>query len=71
MQHPGNNSKTLQTLTSHWPDGGEALPRGSVGALLELLLAHRAEGEGYVETGRIVTVMEEVFDNREDVIRIR
>jgi hypothetical protein len=41
--------------------------------ILALLLEHRGEmtpeGRGYVETGRVVALMEDVFDNREDVIR--
>lgn len=30
VQHPGENSPSLQQLTSHWPEGGTALPRSSV-----------------------------------------
>ncbi len=40
---------------------------------LALLLAHRGEttrqGQGYVETSRVISVLEDVFDNREDIIR--
>ena len=39
VQHPGERSKSLDSLTSHWPDGGDAIPRPSVvsiqGKLLE------------------------------------
>jgi len=30
IQHPGANSKSLENLTSHWPEGGSALPKPSV-----------------------------------------
>jgi secreted PhoX family phosphatase len=30
IQHPGANSKSLDKLTSHWPEGGSALPKPSV-----------------------------------------
>jgi len=30
VQHPGENSPTLQELTSHWPDGGNSIPRSAV-----------------------------------------
>jgi secreted PhoX family phosphatase len=30
VQHPGEKSKNLQSLRSHWPDGGENLPRPAV-----------------------------------------
>lgn len=33
IQHPGGDSKSLDKLTSHWPDGGDAIPRGSVVAI--------------------------------------
>jgi secreted PhoX family phosphatase len=33
IQHPGGDSPTLDQLTSHWPDGGDAIPRGSVVAI--------------------------------------
>jgi secreted PhoX family phosphatase len=43
VQHPGETSPNLQSLTSHWPDGGEAKPRSSVvvlsGSLLEKITA--------------------------------
>jgi secreted PhoX family phosphatase len=39
VQHPGENSPALDQLTSHWPEGGESLPKPSVvmiqGELLE------------------------------------
>ncbi|MBK8493044.1 MAG: DUF839 domain-containing protein [Saprospirales bacterium] len=41
VQHPGENSGRPTTLTSHWPDGGEAIPRPAVitirGAALDAL----------------------------------
>jgi hypothetical protein len=41
--------------------------------VLSVLLAHRGEGtplgRGYVETTSVITLIEDVFDNREDVIR--
>lgn len=43
VQHPGENSESLEGLTSHWPDGGNAYPRPSVvvltGPLLETYCA--------------------------------
>ncbi|MFN4260532.1 MAG: PhoX family protein [Gemmataceae bacterium] len=33
VQHPGENSKSLTELTSHWPFGGADLPRSSVVAI--------------------------------------
>lgn len=33
VQHPGERSKALDALTSHWPDGGDSLPRPSVVAI--------------------------------------
>ena len=30
VQHPGENSKTIDKLTSHWPGGGNSLPKPSV-----------------------------------------
>ncbi|MCB0327011.1 MAG: DUF839 domain-containing protein [Bdellovibrionales bacterium] len=30
VQHPGENSKSLSELTSHWPEGGNAIPKPSV-----------------------------------------
>ncbi len=39
VQHPGENSSSLKELTSHWPQGGNSLPKPSVicisGPLLE------------------------------------
>ena len=41
VQHPGENSGSTETLNSHWPDGGDALPRPGVitvsGPLLDKL----------------------------------
>lgn len=43
VQHPGEESKALDRLTSHWPDGGSTLPRPAViaitGPALEKLAA--------------------------------
>jgi len=43
VQHPGEQSKSLESLTSHWPHGGNSLPSPSVvcihGPLLEALNA--------------------------------
>lgn len=33
VQHPGENSQSLEALTSHWPEGGSALPKSTVVAL--------------------------------------
>jgi hypothetical protein len=33
IQHPGSLSKSLDQLTSHWPNGGDALPRPAVVAI--------------------------------------
>jgi len=33
IQHPGENSETLDKLTSHWPDGGDSVPRPTVLAI--------------------------------------
>ena len=33
VQHPGEGSKSRETLTSHWPDGGNSLPRSCMVAL--------------------------------------
>ena len=30
IQHPGECSKNLEELTSHWPDGGNSIPRSAV-----------------------------------------
>ena len=30
VQHPGEGSKDINALSSHWPDGGSSLPRSSV-----------------------------------------
>ncbi len=43
VQHPGENSDSTDALDSHWPDGGDALPRPGVicvsGPLLDQLTA--------------------------------
>lgn len=33
VQHPGNGTKSLDKLTSHWPHGGNSIPRSSVVAI--------------------------------------
>ncbi len=33
VQHPGEESASLDQLTSHWPDGGKAIPRPAVVAI--------------------------------------
>jgi len=33
VQHPGEGSKDLENPTSHWPDGGKAMPKPSVIAI--------------------------------------
>jgi len=33
VQHPGEESESLARLTSHWPDGGDAVPRPAVVAI--------------------------------------
>jgi secreted PhoX family phosphatase len=33
VQHPGEESPSLEELSSHWPDGGEAIPRPAVVAI--------------------------------------
>ena len=33
VQHPGEESKSLDSLTSHWPGGGKAIPRPAVVAI--------------------------------------
>lgn len=42
VQHPGEYSLSMNQLTSHWPDGGEAIPKPAVvaiqGRLLEEIL---------------------------------
>ena len=30
VQHPGSKSKSLDQLTSNWPDGGNSVPKSSV-----------------------------------------
>ncbi|MCB9026668.1 MAG: DUF839 domain-containing protein [Bdellovibrionaceae bacterium] len=33
VQHPGETSKSIQNLTSHWPEGGDHIPRPTVVAI--------------------------------------
>jgi secreted PhoX family phosphatase len=43
IQHPGETSKSLDSLNSHWPDGGSAIPRSAVivisGPVLDKLMS--------------------------------
>ena len=45
VQHPGEMSKSLDQLTSHWPDGGDTLPRSSVVTITGPTLEKLVEGE--------------------------
>ena len=38
VQHPGDRTKSMDEMTSHWPDGGNAVPRPSVVAITGPLL---------------------------------
>jgi secreted PhoX family phosphatase len=46
VQHPGSASKSMDQLTSHWPDGGDSVPRSSVvtisGPALDQLVSGQA-----------------------------
>lgn len=46
VQHPGETTRSPDNITSHWPDGGEAMPSCAVialsGPLLDRLVAGRA-----------------------------
>lgn len=33
VQHPGEESKSVESPTSHWPEGGKAMPRPAVVAI--------------------------------------
>ncbi|MDA8980334.1 DUF839 domain-containing protein, partial [Chitinophagales bacterium] len=43
VQHPGESSQSRDALTSHWPEGGDSIPRSGVivisGESLSTLLA--------------------------------
>jgi secreted PhoX family phosphatase len=43
VQHPGERSRSMDALTSHWPDGGNSVPKPAVvaisGPLLDTILA--------------------------------
>ncbi|MEZ4704097.1 MAG: DUF839 domain-containing protein [Bdellovibrionota bacterium] len=45
VQHPGEETKTVSKLTSHWPDGGSSIPKPSViviqGPALEAISAKK------------------------------
>ena len=45
VQHPGETSKALDQLTSHWPDGGQSVPRSSVVVISGPTLDKLVEGE--------------------------
>jgi len=38
VQHPGERSKSLDSLTSHWPEGGKSIPKSAVVAISGELL---------------------------------
>lgn len=46
VQHPGEDSKSLDQLTSHWPDGGTSVPKSALvqirGPLLDRISARSA-----------------------------
>lgn len=44
VQHPGETSQSMEALTSHWPDGGDAIPRSSVLAITGPLLEELSLG---------------------------
>ncbi|MES2855046.1 MAG: alkaline phosphatase PhoX, partial [Bdellovibrionota bacterium] len=44
VQHPGENSKTRDALVSHWPDGGDSMPRSAVVAITGPLLKQIQSG---------------------------
>jgi len=50
VQHPGENSPSMAALSSHWPDGGDSMPRPSVvvlsGQLLDQFSATATEKAG-------------------------
>lgn len=46
VQHPGEVTNSLDKVTSHWPDGGDALPRSSVIAISGPALDKLMEGPG-------------------------
>lgn len=45
VQHPGEGSKDLENLTSHWPEGGEAKPKPSVVCISGQALKDLMQGE--------------------------
>lgn len=44
VQHPGIGSPSIRELHSHWPDGGDSLPRSAVVAIQGPLLEELLEG---------------------------
>jgi len=45
VQHPGERSKDLENLTSHWPEGGTAQPKPSVVCIYGQGLKDLMQGE--------------------------
>ena len=43
VQHPGENSTDVNNLTSHWPEGGGAIPRSAVVAIQGKLLEENSK----------------------------
>jgi uncharacterized protein len=46
VQHPGEETKSLDKITSHWPDGGNSIPKSSVVAISGPALDRLVEGVG-------------------------
>jgi uncharacterized protein len=46
VQHPGEETKSLDKMTSHWPEGGKAVPKSSVVAISGPALDRLLEGPG-------------------------
>lgn len=45
VQHPGEKSKDLDNLTSHWPEGGDSIPKPSVVCITGSALDALMQGE--------------------------
>ena len=45
VQHPGERSKDLENLTSHWPEGGDSKPKPSVVCISGQALTDLMQGE--------------------------
>lgn len=46
VQHPGEETRSLDNMTSHWPEGGGKMPRSSVVAISGPALDRLMEGPG-------------------------